>query len=184
MASTLSGPLPLWWYSGAVTENPDAKPELDNMMAALFNHGSALTPDYLLVMLSVLLQEPPVDIPAPGCFAYRAELGTGGLLIPVSKVHRAYLDDNVLVDDVTGLISWFLIYFWFQHMLARMIFGQPGSEIKVVSIEKYAMAYANAACMMLETDQGIAMTNLDALKMTSTWSDDIPSPPWEFLKQS
>jgi len=65
-------------------------------------------------------------------------------------------------------------------MLPRMVFGQPESQVQVVTIEEYAMVYSDVACKMLDEDLDAVRASLlaDALVTTVGWDEDS-GPPWD-----
>lgn len=177
-------PFPLRWLSEVASERPSARDAAIELLGSLYGLAEAILPDLLVVMLSVYVGEYPVEITGPGSFVYESSVGIGGLLIPIESALDAYLSDQTVdgypVEDPIGLLRWYLIFRWFQIMLPRLVFGEAGKRSKVIKVNKFAMAYADMGCAMLDGALDRMMAHVVAQQLTVRWPDDIPSPPWTF----
>jgi hypothetical protein len=164
------------------SQSPEGVEAAANLLDSTYELADALTPDYVIAMLSVLIKDHPIEIPVPGCYVYRPLAGLGGLLIPLNETHAMYMESRSDIemggvgDD---LLRWFLFYKWFSTMLPRMVFGEEGKQFRIEAVVKYSMVYADVASAMLDGDMDTFQAGMIASATALEWGDDIPPPPWE-----
>jgi hypothetical protein len=177
-------PLPLRWYS-AITANqsPEGVESAANLLSSTYELADALTPDYVVAMLSILFKEYPIEIPMPGCYLYRPPMRAAILLAPLNDTHASYMESrsDLLMGGVgDDLLRWFLFYQWFSTMLPRMVFGAEGEEYRIEAVAKYSMVYADVASELLDNDEiDLLKASMIAPAMALEWDDDFPAPPWD-----